>query len=131
MASLRDLLGPPPAQAGAGISHRSVTGTRAAAITAVIDIEDAGAWYQGALGELQATLGAQALTASGAPGGIYATDLFTSERGQATVFIPCRAGPAGRPGGSRRRPARRAGDHRATRARTTTSTARTARSPPM
>ncbi len=89
VASLRDLLGPPQAQAGTGISHRSVAGTPAAAITAVIDMEDAGPWYQGALGELQATLGAQALAASGAPGGIYATDLFARERGQATVFIPC------------------------------------------
>ena len=89
VASLRDLLSHPQAGAGAGISHRSVAGTPAAAITAVIGIEDAGAWYQGALGELQATLGAQALTGSGAPGGIYATDLFASERGQATVFIPC------------------------------------------
>jgi effector-binding domain-containing protein len=63
--------------------------TRAAAITAVIDIEDASSWYQGALGELQATVSAQRLTASGAPGGVYAADLFTNERGQATVFIPC------------------------------------------
>ena len=28
-------------------------------------------------------------SAAGAPGGIYAADLFTNERGQATVFIPC------------------------------------------
>jgi effector-binding domain-containing protein len=55
----------------------------------VIDIEDASSWYQGALGELYATINAQALPASGAPGGIYAPDLFTNERGQATVFIPC------------------------------------------
>ncbi len=35
------------------------------------------------------SVGAQGLSATGAPGGIYATDLFTSERGQATVFIGC------------------------------------------
>jgi effector-binding domain-containing protein len=38
---------------------------------------------------LRATLGAQGLSAAGAPGGIYEADLFTSERGQATVFIGC------------------------------------------
>ncbi len=89
VASLRDLLDHPQDPARTDISHRSVAGTRAAAITAVIDIDDAGPWYQGALGELQATINAQALTASGEPGGIYAADLFSNERGQATVFIPC------------------------------------------
>jgi DNA-binding transcriptional MerR regulator len=89
VASLRDLLDHPQDPARAGISHRRVARTRAAAVTAVIDIEDASSWYQGALGELQATINAQALTASGAPGGIYSADLFTGERGQATVFIPC------------------------------------------
>jgi DNA-binding transcriptional MerR regulator len=89
VASLRDLLDHPQDPARADISHRSVAETPAAAITAVIDIDDAGPWYQGALGELHATIGAQKLPASGAPGGIYSMDLFTSERGQATVFIPC------------------------------------------
>ena len=89
VASLRDLLDHPQDPARTDISHRSVAGTRAAAITAVIDIEDTSSWYQGALGELHATINAQALTASGAPGGIYAPDLFTNERGQAAVFIPC------------------------------------------
>jgi DNA-binding transcriptional MerR regulator len=89
VASLRDLLDHPQDPARTDISHRSVAGTRAAAITAVIDIDDAGPWYQGALGELQATINAQGLTAGGAPGGVYAADLFTNERGQATVFIPC------------------------------------------
>src|ERR1700677_1212164 len=89
VASLRDLLDHRDAPARSDISHRSVPRTRAAAITAVIDIDDASSWYQGALGELQATVSAQRLTASGPPGGVYAADLFTNERGQATVFIPC------------------------------------------
>jgi hypothetical protein len=89
VAALRDLLGSPQDQARAEISHRSVAAARSAAITAVIDIGDAGPWYQGALGELYATLGAQGLSPSGAPGGIYASGLFTHEHGQATVFIPC------------------------------------------
>jgi DNA-binding transcriptional MerR regulator/effector-binding domain-containing protein len=89
VASLRDLLDHPQRPARADISHRRVAGTCAAAITAVIDIEDASGWYQGALGELHGTISAQALSASGAPGGLYAADLFTHERGEATLFIPC------------------------------------------
>jgi DNA-binding transcriptional MerR regulator len=89
VSTLRDLLDQPRDPARPGISHRSVTATSAAAVSAVIDIGDASAWYEGALGELRATLGAQGLSATDAPGGIYAADLFTSERGQATVFIGC------------------------------------------
>jgi DNA-binding transcriptional MerR regulator/effector-binding domain-containing protein len=89
VAALRDLLDHPQDAARANISHRSVPATGAVAITAVVDNDELGPWYHGALGELHATVTAQALTASGAPGGIYAEDLFSHERGQATVFIPC------------------------------------------
>jgi len=89
VASLRDLLDRPQDPARADIRHRSVAGTAAAAITAVIGVEDTAAWFEGALGELHGTIGAQSLTASGPPGGIYAVELFADERGQATVFIPC------------------------------------------
>jgi DNA-binding transcriptional MerR regulator len=89
VAALQDLLGQPAAPARGEISHRSVPAARAAAITATIDVSDAGPWYQGALGELHATIGAQGLAPSGAPGGIYATELFTLEHGQACVFVPC------------------------------------------
>ncbi len=90
VAALQDLLGSPQdGPARAEISHRSVPATRAAAITAVIDITDASAWFQGALGELHATIGAQGQAPSGAAGGIYAAELFTLEHGQATVFVPC------------------------------------------
>ena len=81
-----------PTRQPAGISHRSVAAARAAAISAVVDVEDVGAWYQGALGELHATIGAQRCPPAAPPGGIYANELFTHERGQATMFIPC-AGP--------------------------------------
>ena len=87
VASLRDLLDP-PGPARAVITHRSVAATRAAAVSAVIDAADIGPWFSGAIGELQATVPAP----GGPPGGIYATDLFASERGRATVFIPC-SGP--------------------------------------
>ena len=89
VASLQDLLSSSPDSATAEISHRSVPATHTAAITATIDIGDSGPWYQGALGELHATIGAQGLSPSGPPGGIYAAELFTLEHGQATLFVPC------------------------------------------
>jgi hypothetical protein len=55
--SLRKLLQPPDGPAA--IEHRSVPATAAAAIGAVVDRADALAWWQGALGELRATIRAQ------------------------------------------------------------------------
>src|SRR5689334_15341529 len=70
--SLRDLLGraePPPT----AIEHLAVPATPAAAITATIDAdEDTIPWVLGALGELRATLAAQAIGVTGLAGGIYA-----------------------------------------------------------
>jgi effector-binding domain-containing protein len=55
----------------------------------MLDLEDAVSWFQGALGELYATVAAQNLTPSGQAGGIFASDLFTHERGEATIYLPC------------------------------------------
>jgi len=88
-ASLRELLQPPWPDDQAAIEHRSVPAAPAAAVRQVIDIEDASAWYQGAVGELYATLAAQKIAPAGPAGGIFATDLFEHERGEATVFVPC------------------------------------------
>jgi effector-binding domain-containing protein len=86
VASLRDLLtDPSPA---APVSHRRVAATTTAAVTAVITMGDLLPWYLGALGELYATLDALGMPASGPAGGIYASELFADERGQATVFVP-------------------------------------------
>jgi DNA-binding transcriptional MerR regulator len=87
-ASLRDLL-QPSGPAAAAIEHRRIEPTPAVAIRDVVDLEDISPWYQGAFGELFATLAAQRLAPAGPAGGIYATDLFAYERGEATVFIPC------------------------------------------
>ena len=89
LASLRDLLEPPTDAAPVAIEHRRTPATSAAAVREVIDVKDASAWYQGALGELHALLAAQKLTPAGPGGAIYANDLFTHERGEATVFVPC------------------------------------------
>ena len=93
--SLRNLLQPPPGTPA--IEHRSVPAVHAAGITAVVDHADVLAWWLGALGELRATVRAQGLPVSGPPGGVFASELFTREHGQATVFVPVEApgGPAG------------------------------------
>jgi DNA-binding transcriptional MerR regulator len=89
VASLRDLLEHNGAGEEAHISHRRIAAASSAAISEAIDIKNAQAWYQGAYGELYATLAAQDIPPAGTPGGIYSDDLFASERGQATVFVPC------------------------------------------
>jgi DNA-binding transcriptional MerR regulator len=89
VASLRDLLADP--SAAAPIEHRRVEATMAAAITDVVDIKDLLPWYQGALGELYATLAAQGVATAGPAAGIYANELFADERGKATIFVPAAA----------------------------------------
>jgi DNA-binding transcriptional MerR regulator len=91
VTSLRELLEHRAAPAPVG--HRRAGAAAAAAISEVVDVSDTLLWYQGALGELQATLAAQGIQADGPPGGIFANELFTDERGQATIFVPCRSQP--------------------------------------
>jgi DNA-binding transcriptional MerR regulator len=86
VASLRDLLAGP--SAAAQVSHRRVGAMTAAAVTADIAIGDLVPWYQGALGELHATLDARGVRPSGPAGGTFAGELFADEHGHATVFIP-------------------------------------------
>jgi DNA-binding transcriptional MerR regulator len=84
--SLRDLLQPP--DAATAIEHRSVPETPAAAIKQVVDRDDVLPWWEGALGELHATVRAQGLRATSPSGGLYPSELFQHDRGEATVFIP-------------------------------------------
>ncbi|HZC90793.1 MAG TPA: MerR family transcriptional regulator [Mycobacterium sp.] len=89
VSSLRDLLEGPAEAETREIGRRRVEATRAAAIIETVDIGDALTWYEGALGELRATLAAQGVVPTEPAGGIFADELFTHERGQATIFIPC------------------------------------------
>ncbi|WP_225100057.1 MerR family transcriptional regulator [Streptomyces sp. CoH27] len=89
VTALRDLLAPPPGVAAAAIGLRSVPAVQAAGVTETVDAGDCAAWCQGALGELCATVAGQGLRETGHPGGVFADELFTSHRGQATVFVPC------------------------------------------
>ena len=86
VASLRDLLAD-PGDVGP-VSQRRVDAVRAAAVTAVVGLGDLLPWYLGALGELHATLEARGISPAGPAGGVYATELFAEERGEATVFVP-------------------------------------------
>jgi DNA-binding transcriptional MerR regulator/effector-binding domain-containing protein len=70
------------------VEHRTVPERTAIAIQAWVDREDMLDWWQGALGELHAIASAQRLEPAGAPGGVYASEIFQHGRGQATVFIP-------------------------------------------
>jgi DNA-binding transcriptional MerR regulator/effector-binding domain-containing protein len=94
--SLRQLLQPP--DGAAAIERRSVPAVAAAGIGAVVDRADFLAWWQGALGELRATVRAQGLHATGPGGGVFASELLQQDRGRATVFIPVpgRVRPVGR-----------------------------------
>lgn len=87
--SLRDLLQTQTPVAPADLAYVSIAATTAAAITATIDIGDAQPWYEGALGELHASLATQGVEILGPAGSIWANALFAEERGEATVFIPC------------------------------------------
>jgi DNA-binding transcriptional MerR regulator len=86
VASLRDLLDHPATEWP--VEHRRVPAMRVAAITEDVETAQVGAWYQGALGELYATLSAQGVAVSGVAGGVYADELFADERGSATVYLP-------------------------------------------
>jgi len=89
VASLRELLRSPSGSAAIEVEHRTVGACASVAIGAVVDLLDLLPWFKGALGELYATLAAQKVPVAGPAGGIYATELFADERGQATLYVPC------------------------------------------
>ena len=86
VATLRGLLEAEPAPIA--VELRAVPATRALAIHATVTRDEVVAWWRGALGELDATCDAQRLVRTGAPGGLFAMELFELERGDATVFVP-------------------------------------------
>jgi DNA-binding transcriptional MerR regulator len=95
VASLRGLLqGPSPALP---MVHRSEPALQTAAISDTVNLDELGPWFQGALGELTATLTAQSVTTTGPLGAVIANDFFADERGAITIFAP--SGSAVRPVG--------------------------------
>jgi DNA-binding transcriptional MerR regulator len=86
VSSLRSLLEGPPA--ALDITHRTVPPFESAAISSVVALDDLGPWFQGAIGELHATVDAQKARADGPPGAVIANEFFTDEKGEITVFLP-------------------------------------------
>jgi DNA-binding transcriptional MerR regulator len=86
VASLKGLLGAQPAPLA--VELRVVPATRALGIQATVTRADLLAWWRGAIGELEAVVDAHGPTRTGPTGGMFATDLFQHDRGEATVFVP-------------------------------------------
>ncbi len=86
VASLRNLL--ENTATPITVEHRSVPATNAAGIHETVNLEDLLPWYHGALGELYASVEAQGLPLSGPSGGLFSSDIFEHERGEATLFVP-------------------------------------------
>ena len=89
VASLRNLVTSDPENETRSIVLRSVPRTNAVVVSEIVDAAGSAAWLQGALGELFATLSAHGASDQGTAGGVYFDELFTKERGRATVFVPC------------------------------------------
>jgi len=84
--SLRALLDRPTG--ATGIEHRSVPATATAAITATVDRDELVPWWEGAVGELRATVARGDLVQTGCIGALFGFGIFAEDRGEATVFIP-------------------------------------------
>lgn len=86
VSSLRNLLERPSGQLS--VERRSVPLTRGIGIRAIVDRADILMWWRGALGELHATVDAQRLAPSGPSAGLFASEIFQDDHGEALVFIP-------------------------------------------
>ena len=85
--SLRDLLARPAARRST-IEYRTVGEQAAIGIRAVIDLQDLGGWWRGALGELHGFATGRGLRTTGPIGGLFATELLEDELGEALVYVP-------------------------------------------
>lgn len=88
VASLRRLLRPDPAPIE--VELRAEPARTVAAVTAVVDHRDVGAWYAGAMAELEAAVGE---VRTGPPGGTYDNALFEEGHGRALLYLPTAAPP--------------------------------------
>jgi DNA-binding transcriptional MerR regulator len=85
VVSLRALLAKPEPSA---IVHRSEPPLPVAAITGEVALGDLSAWFQGALGEIQATLSAQQIAPAGPSGAVVSEGFFADDGGELIVFVP-------------------------------------------
>jgi DNA-binding transcriptional MerR regulator len=86
VSSLRTLLEPLPTDIA--VEYRSVPSIRASSITNVVKLDEIESWWLAAFAEIYDALRAAGVRATGPAGGLYPTELFTEEVGEATVFVP-------------------------------------------
>jgi len=98
VSSLRSLLERPTGERE--VERRTVPAVRGIGIRAKVDRSDLLGWWRGALGELRATVEAQRLAQTGPSGGLYASEIFQQDHGDALVFVPVSGDihPVGRTG---------------------------------
>ncbi|RUR01915.1 MerR family transcriptional regulator [Labedella endophytica] len=89
VSATRALLAEPPASMP--IEHRSLPPTLALVIRESIGLADLGGWYSGARAELEAVSLDPAVRATGPRGGLWSTELFVDEHGEAALFQPVAA----------------------------------------
>jgi effector-binding domain-containing protein len=75
------------------VELRSAPPVTVAAIRAAVEQRDVLAWYRDAMTELDAVLAGARRTPTGPCGGLYDNELFTDDRGDATVYLPTEAPP--------------------------------------
>lgn len=89
VSALRELLGPPGPPPD--IELRSEGEVHAWAVTAEVALPGLIDWFTATLDELREQLISSSEQATGPAGGLFARELFTDGRGQATLYIPARA----------------------------------------
>jgi DNA-binding transcriptional MerR regulator len=93
VTSLQHLLEQP--ESSPSIEYRSVPAAQTIAISASIERHEIGSWWSAAFAELYEVLRVHRVEPAGAGGGMYASELFAEDRGDATVFVPVDTVPAG------------------------------------
>ncbi|QHC57540.1 MerR family transcriptional regulator [Rathayibacter sp. VKM Ac-2760] len=86
VVSLRGLLAPGPEDPR--IELRTLPATPALVVRAVIDLADLSAWYSAAWTSLDSAAADAGVAPAGPRGGIWDTELFLSERGEAVLLQP-------------------------------------------
>ena len=84
--ALRDILARP--SGASQLEHRSVPEVPSIAVHAEVERDELIDWWQGAITELRDAVREQGLVTTGPPCGMFGFDVFASDRGPVTVFIP-------------------------------------------
>jgi DNA-binding transcriptional MerR regulator len=86
VTSLRNLL--EGSEVPLTVEHRSMNQIPVLAIGESVSRDELGSWWSAAFGELRQAIRNNDCVVVGPPGGLYETDLFLHERGDALVYLP-------------------------------------------